>query len=187
MSFEHYSMFSIPLFKLRVDPWEQKKSLILDLIDGANYTTDHGPYHTDYDYRQMEMTEEDDRYNSYSYPIWDILFDDVNNLFSNLGINLNKSNVPNMWSQKYYRCSHHPTHNHGHTGYSCVLYLKFNPEVHKPTRFYSPFNNFFTGSMLWHDPDVREGDMIVFPACIAHESQTQETDEERMILSFNIA
>jgi len=186
-------MFSVPLYKTSIT--RKKKNQILNAIDKSNtdYKLD-GNYLTDFDLdtwaeRQNGNASLKPNNNNipYSHEVWNLLFDDVNALFNQIGINLTKSIVPLMWSQKYYAGNLHSVHNHGACGYSCILYLKFNPKVHKATRFYAPFNHFFTGDLLHFDPQVEEGDLIIFPSTIAHESQTQISSEERMILSFNIA
>ena len=40
--------------------------------------------------------------------------------------------------------------------------------------------------MLEYQPEVLEGDMIWFPSMLPHTSQLQESEEERVILSFNL-
>jgi uncharacterized protein YjlB len=35
-------------------------------------------------------------------------------------------------------------------------------------------------------PDVQEGDIILFPAAIGHESQPNASNDQRTIMSFNI-
>ena len=193
MPIEHFPMFLVPFFKTSITPWENKKKKILDAIDGSklhrkiNTETHLSDYCNDDSFsRNTKPQESKFRKNTYSQEVWNILFDDVNNLFNQINIELNKDNPPGMWSQKYYKGDYHSLHNHGHTGYSLILYLKFNPKVHKATKFYGPFHHFFTGDLLEYVPSVKEGDIIMFPSAISHESQVQESSEERMILSFNI-
>jgi hypothetical protein len=183
-------MFSVPLLKTRIT--RRKRKQILNAIDKSNteYKLDSS-YFTDFDvdiWAERQNGNASLKFNNtpYSHEVWDLLFNDVNALFDQMGMKLKKSTTPVMWSQKYYAGNLHSVHNHGACGYSCILYLKFNPKVHKATRFYAPFNHFLTGDLLSFDPQVEEGDLIMFPSTIAHESQTQDSSEERMILSFNI-
>tara|TARA_Y100000361_G_scaffold42641_1_gene36720 strand:+ start:211 stop:789 length:579 start_codon:yes stop_codon:yes gene_type:complete len=183
-------MFSIPLLKTRIT--RRKRKQILNAIDKSNtdYKLD-GSYFTDFDIDTWAKRQNGDASlksndTPYCHEVWNLLFNDVSALFDQMGMKLKKSTTPVMWSQKYYAGNLHGIHNHGAYGYSCILYLKFNPKVHKATRFYSPFNHFLTGDLLCFDPQVEEGDLIMFPSTIAHESQTQDSSEERMILSFNI-
>jgi hypothetical protein len=171
-------MFRVPVYKVSVTPWDEIKTKILSHLQDSEYrvvdnlTTDYkGPYPHD---------------KEYDAPVYDILKPFINDITTQIGVKPPKE-PPNMWSQKYYTGSEHTVHNHGNRGYSFILYLKFNPLVHKATRFYAPFDNFFTGEMLtWVPPDIQEGDLIAFPSAIKHTSQYQTSDEERMILSFNL-
>tara|TARA_B100001094_G_scaffold178746_1_gene172903 strand:+ start:811 stop:1443 length:633 start_codon:yes stop_codon:yes gene_type:complete len=96
--------------------------------------------------------------------------------------------ITEMWYEKSQKGDQHALHNHGGQGYSAVLYLKYNPEVHKPTLFYSQFHDTMKGDIVtWEPPDVEEGDLIIFPSVLAHEARPNESDEERIVVSFNIA
>lgn len=171
-------MFRVPVYKVSVTPWDEIKTKILSHLQDSKYrvvdsiTTDYeGPYpHS----------------NGYDAPVYDILKPFISDISTEIGVKPPEE-PPNMWSQKYYNGSEHTVHNHGNRGYSFILYLKFNSMVHKATRFYAPFDHFFTGEMLtWVPPDIQEGDLIAFPSAIKHTSQYQTSDEERMILSFNL-
>ena len=185
MSFEKQNMFSVPIYKIGIDSWREKKKQILNFVGNADYRVEN-KLHTDY--RKKDNTNKPQT--EYSYPIWELLKPYLKTLSNELGFDPTSCPVPNMWSQKYYSGSNHKVHNHGPFGYSFILYLKFNPEVHKPTRFMTPLNipfkNSFNGADLWYNPSIKEGDLVCFPSMILHESQIQETDEERMILSFNL-
>ena len=183
MNIEQCNMFSVPLFKVKMEQWNILKESIISIIGDSGYFLDYGNHQTDYSYDHREIHSKP--CNSYSAPIWDLIRPQVSKVFEDLGLPLSSDFIPSMWSQKYHKGSHHTIHHHGAKGYSCVLYVKFNPEVHQGTRFLAPFNNFMTGDSLWHCPKVEEGDIIIFPSSILHESPNQLVDEERMILSFN--
>ena len=172
-------MFYVPIFKLPITPWDKVKSEILSHLDDNYYHEDEMGFKTDFDnpfyYR-----------NHYNTPIYEVLKPYIAQITKPcLGMDV-PPGAPNMWSQKYYTGSEHPVHNHSNRGFSFILYLKFNPEVHRATQFFAPFDHFFTGEMLSFVPDVQEGDLIAFPSVIRHTSQCQITDEERMILAFNL-
>ena len=167
-------MFHVPIFTTKITPWDEIKQQILSHVEESDYHTDDLGFKTDY-YR-----------NNYNAPVYEILKPFINQITKDhLGIPA-PTFPPNMWTQKYYSGSEHTIHNHGNRGYSFILYLKFDPEVHKATRFFSPFDHFFTGEMLSYTPPVNEGDLIAFPSVIKHTSQQQMTDKERMVLAFNM-
>lgn len=80
----------------------------------------------------------------------------------------------------------HGVHNHGHSGWSAVLYVEFDPEYHTATKFYSPFNNPWSGRLQTFIPPVNEGDLVIFPATISHEALPNESERLRTIISFNL-
>ena len=171
------SMFEIPIIKMGIEPWDEIKPQLLNLYDTNFRQSEYDKYHTNFT-RDKNL--------EYSKPIWDILEEYVNYLITTFLDREPYDRVPNIWAQKYPKGSLHPLHNHGNRGYSCILYLNFDSKIHKPTLFYAPFNHFFTGELLYFEPEVSEGDLIMFPSCIAHTSQLQEDDSERMIISFNL-
>ena len=175
-------MFLLPMIILSISDWETKKSKIFSWLNDVDYTNEHGPYYTDFD--QQIQYDFNHQPNDYSYKVWKLLYDDIMLLGDQ--IDYGPDDAPSMWTQVYYRGQEHEVHNHGAIGWSCILFLKFNSEVHKPTKFYAPFNNFNTGAMLTYEPTVKEGDMIWFPSLLPHTSQLQESEEERVILSFNL-
>ena len=173
MLVESHSMFSVPLFKSKVTPWDEIKPLIVDIIGDTMLTDERGLRNDFYN-------------NSYNAELWKLLRPFVSEITEQCMDLPTPVQPPNMWSQKYTSGVEHPTHNHGNRGYSFILYLKFNPEVHKATKFISPFDGFFYGDLLSYVPQIEEGDLIGFPSVIKHSSQIQTSDEERQIVSFNL-
>ena len=176
------SMFSVPIIRTQIKPWETIKEQILDIVERSEFKLDcyDGGFQTDY-YNDDNTVGSD-----YHDEVYEILKPYITSITQQC-FNYSSPEKPStMWSQKYTSNTEHTVHNHGNRGFSFILYLKFNPEVHKPTRFLSPFGDFFTGSVNHFDPQVQEGDLIAFPSNILHTSQRQNTDEERMILSFNL-
>ena len=91
-----------------------------------------------------------------------------------------------MWYQKYYKNVEHKVHCHGNSGWSAVIYVEFDPEVHHSTMFYSPFRKPWNGNIETFQPPISEGDMIIFPSSILHEAPMNRSDKRRTIISFNI-
>ena len=102
-----------------------------------------------------------------------------------ISIENKKVGLNDMWCQTSYRGQKHNLHNHGYVGWSGVLYVKFDPQVHSATSFLSPFPNPYDGGLSYNVPNVEEGDLIVFPSTIAHESLENKSDKPRTIISFN--
>ena len=173
MPVDSHFMFSVPLLKTKVTPWNEIKPLIVDIIGDTMFTDDRG-LRTDF-YN-----------NSYNTELWEVLRPFVSEITEQCMGLPTPDQPPNMWSQKYSSGVEHSLHNHGNRGYSFILYIKYNPQVHRATKFISPFDSFFNGDMLCFEPQIEEGDLIAFPSVVKHSSQIQTSDEERQIVSFNL-
>ena len=93
----------------------------------------------------------------------------------------------NMWWQCYQKNEGHRPHAHGEADFGSTLFLNFLPGIHSPTRFYAPFNNYLTGNVLeFEKKDIKEGDIIFFPASIIHESPINKSVEPKKIIAMNL-
>jgi len=171
-------IFSVPLFHYEVRDWEDKKKKLKDLYNRVSVNKDLS-YTVLTDYFRENKEE-----NHYWEEIVDILKEDLG-LFSQ---ETNMSYGPNgHWFELSKKGMHHEIHNHGAVGYSCVLYIDYDEDEHTPTKFLSPFNNFFVGCQLVHTPSkIKSGSIIFFPSVIHHYTSPNTSDKERLILSFNL-
>tara|TARA_B100000575_G_C22729867_1_gene437766 strand:+ start:77 stop:604 length:528 start_codon:yes stop_codon:yes gene_type:complete len=166
-------MFKIPIYTYKVENWIHKKSLLLDICYDANFYLDEKTnVYTDYG-------KNDD----YKFNVSNILESDISRFHDD--IELNSVYVTDLWFQKYNLNQFHTIHNHGALGYSSILFLKYDKNVHKPTRFVSPFMN-AKGETDTYVPDVDEGTIIFFPSMVNHYTIPNQTRKTRIILSFNI-
>ena len=69
---------------------------------------------------------------------------------------------------------------------SCVLYVDFDVNEHRPTKFYAPFTNPYMGVIETVSPPVEEGNLIAFPSTLLHECPPCESSKPRTVFSFNI-
>jgi hypothetical protein len=96
--------------------------------------------------------------------------------------------VTSAWFEKLNGNQLHGAHNHGSIGFSCVLYVDFNPELHKPTSFISPYGDVIGGVTQMYSPkEVISGDIVFFPSFLNHYAPKNSSDEERIIFSCNFA
>ena len=111
--------------------------------------------------------------------------------------------VEQMWFNAYGAKQSQEVHCHTGPSFSGIYYLQFDPEVHKATTFMNPIrwgeskrHNRFWSPDLWnsnslyhhyHEPQVTEGDMIVFPSEMDHYVQPFfNSSTLRVTCSFNI-
>jgi uncharacterized protein (TIGR02466 family) len=111
-----------------------------------------------------------------------------------------------VWFQIQNGAAFHDVHTHGNCSWSGVYYLQIDPPDTRAkhaqwgahngvTRFYSPMfpllggahmdmgNAFMQNATL--DVNPQEGELVLFPAFLAHKAMPYEGERERIILSFN--
>ena len=184
---EFIEMFSVPLYKFSVPNWEEEKKLILEALPEEKVYLD---ICTDFFENNTER-----KLPSYADVVLDILHPAIKTLQDTLirepnGNQLTQGGwfgLDNMWYQTEYKGQNHELHNHGTIGWSSVLYVNYNPKVHSATKFLSPFGyGAGTGGLVQrYQPDVKEGDFIIFDSNIMHEALPNESDEKRTIISLN--
>lgn len=173
-----HSMFSVPIIHYEIKNWAENKKRILDalppLTEDMMETGDQ--VYTDFfiNYEGEEMP-----------PYADTIIDVIKPYLADFS-DQRRIAFTDMWFQSAYKGMKHGIHNHGHSGWSSVIYVEFDPRVHTATHFYSPFNNPWSGRLEVFSPPVKEGDMIIFPATIAHEALPNESDKKRTIVSYNL-
>ena len=165
-------MFSIPLTRYKCSWWKQKRETLLRLLDEQELC--QGDEQVLSDYRSSEK---------YIDTISDILSDELSWFAHDYKCN---PLIVRAWYERALPYMYHPTHNHGHGGYSAVLYIEYNPKYHRPTNFIAPFDHFITGEQLVYEPDVEEGHLILFPSFLHHYTHPHQSMERRTVLSFNL-
>lgn len=83
--------------------------------------------------------------------------------------------IDNVWFQQYKKNEYHAWHTHAQCNFSNVYYLENN----HPTEFYNLVTKFSL------NVNVKEGDLLMFPAYIPHRSQPNNTDKRKTVIVFN--
>lgn len=176
-------LFSVPLFHYKVEDWENKKKILMEIYkdrvnnnaitctNKKNSTDVETDYHANYD-NGIDYSEE----------ITDIFEAELVD-FSN-AINLQIS-VNSTWFEKTSKYKHHTCHNHGPMGYSAVCFIQFDPKHHTPTVFMNPITAAVNPCSSM-PPGIREGSLLFFPSYLLHYTNSNESDMDRIILSFNL-
>tara|TARA_B100001996_G_C18663407_1_gene593955 strand:+ start:1501 stop:2157 length:657 start_codon:yes stop_codon:yes gene_type:complete len=173
------TMFSVPIIYYPIKDWSVNKKRILDALpDEEGLLEPDGSLYTDF---FEEREDKEDKLPSYAEVVIDIIKPYLADF-----TNKRRVEFTDMWFQTSYRDQTHGIHNHGHSGWSCVMYIEYDPKYHKPTTFYSPFNNPWSGRLQVFEPPVVEGDLIIFPSTVAHEGPRNTSDVKRTVISFNI-
>lgn len=170
------NLFPLPLFHVRISDWVNVKPKIEKLISDNTFSK-NGP--------ENILTDFYSNKNIYNNSVEEIFKKELNQLYKRIGA-LNYK-VKSSWIEVSKNGMHHDIHNHGMLGISSVCYVKYNHRVHTPTQFICPFNNFRNGLIIREEfKNIREGSLIFFPSFINHFTNPNTSDEERIILSFNV-
>ena len=177
------AMFSIPLFRFEQADWKDKKSRILRALPKLtdNHVSLDKDSNTDY-----YLNNTGKSLPAYTSTVMECLSDSMDE-FCAAGFPADPE-VTAMWFETSYKSNYHGAHNHGSLGFSAVLFVEFAPEVHTPTRFIAPFQNFYAGGLIDYWPkNVTEGTLLIFPSVILHDIQPNQSDKARTVIAFNIA
>jgi len=176
-----YSMFSVPIIHYPIANWAENKKKILDALPEENKEhqdpQDNGLF-TDFFVNSAAECEE-------MPPYAETIISVIKPYLAEF-TDQRRVEFSDMWYQKYYKGVSHGVHNHGHSGWSSVIYVEFDPDVHQATTFYSPFRNPWNGNLELFHPPVNEGDMVIFPATVMHEAAPNKSDKRRTIVSYNL-
>ena len=169
-------IFAIKFVHIKVTNWnEKKKSILKNMGEVIHEDIPRGEFlETNF----AEYSKEGDKMN-----VTSILEEELSEFMIQTG---GIVSVDGSWIERSTKGMHHNIHNHGATGYSAACYVCYNSNIHSPTQFVSPFNNPITGEVIHYEPDVEEGDLILFPSFIHHYTTPNQSDTERVVLSFNL-
>ena len=172
-----HSLFSIPIAHYEIENWRTNKERIMNALPqfGQEHIDSNLEQYTDFFHQDEQLLP------AYADTVIAIIEPYLAEFTERRRIEFT-----DMWCQTSYKGQKHGLHNHGHSGWSAVIYVDFDPQVHTATQFISPFNNPWSGRLQTFQPPVKEGDMVIFPATVAHEALPNESDKPRTIVSFNL-
>ena len=173
------AMFSVPIVHYPIENWSENKKKILDALppeDDSQLEPNGSGLYTDF-FINGKVKE----FPSYFHTVVDVIKPYLKSFMDG-----NPVEFVEMWYQKYYNLVEHKTHCHGFTGWSSIIYVEFDPKVHQSTRFFSPFRQPWDCDIEVFQPEVKEGDMILFPSSLLHEAPVNRTNTRRTIISYNI-
>ncbi len=109
---------------------------------------------------------------------------------SEMGLSCKPYKITSSWMSLFRKNNYGHIHNHGYVDVSGVYYFKTNEDDGK-IFFLCPTPS-MESSFLYQDLAVRwehkpiVGKLLLFPGWLSHGIQTNETDDDRISLSFNI-
>lgn len=170
-------LFHVPIYRYEVNEWDRKKKDLLSKLDPKTFS-----------YYNLNSFQSDRRVqkNSYNIDIQNI-FDEELSQFKH-ECKLEYLHVKDSWTLKYNKQGEsHCPHNHGSTGFSAILYLEFDPEVHEPVKFVGPWNNPVRDTtQLATISNPREGEIYIWPSVLIHYVDAMKTNKTRMVTSWDM-
>jgi len=91
-----------------------------------------------------------------------------------------KFTIHELWFQQYLQNNSHTWHNHSGCQFTCIYYLELS-ELAPPTQFINPIDKTI------FQINVIEGDILIMPSVIVHQSPVVSTDCRKTIISFNMS
>ncbi len=158
----------------KVDDFQNHKTILLNLIEKIPQThikqKGLDVEHTDWDITPNMKREYVDYF--------------LKNIFKNYAeeickkFNCGNLSLLNIWFQVYGKNGHHSHHRHSDAHFTNVFFLQL-PNKNLTTKIYNLKNELI-------DVKVEEGSILTFPAYLKHESSANESDEKKIVLSYNI-
>jgi hypothetical protein len=178
-------MFSTPLMHLKVEDWEEKKKALLEMYEKRK--SDKSKFKVATGSKTSLDVETDYHHNydtgyAYDEDIMEIFQSELEALADTFECSVE---VCTTWFEKASTTKFHQVHNHGCQGFSAVCFIQFDPKHHTPTVFMNPnLADVETCNIV--PPGIREGSLIFFPSYVLHYTAPNQSDVDRIILSFNV-
>jgi len=193
------------IYKFHIDPNLYNKQSIIDIVE-KNYQKNS--YRNKFDSNSdLHHSYADFDNDDYDKPVLDKLTDVYNNTFTEFTKQLKfkrfEYSLDNIVATK--GSQYMAPHNHLPVAdYSCIHYIKFNKDVHKPTTFRNP--SMFAKSLHHIKPKFKprinevdfsifsekhfvlttEDDMIIIPSYLEHQVDKSYNDEMRITIVSNL-
>ncbi|AOV60184.1 hypothetical protein S820908_037 [Synechococcus phage S-CAM9] len=179
-----HPMFSTPILHVKIDNWIEKKRALLKLFDthekNCSLWEETDVFGVETDFHRNLNKNNKNRCN-YNAEVADILFDELEFASEAFGIGVV---IGAAWFEKSKKGTHHGAHHHGPIGLSAVCFIEYDKNHHTPTIFMNP--NCSSVKEYFTPPHVSEGSLIIFPSNIVHYTTPNISDENRIVLAFNM-
>ncbi len=190
-----YKLFPSPIFHLKVKNYkevnDELKSYILDLKTKDNKgqkKSNYGGWHSPF------FNQEDKPLQKFIEIVKNFLKEIIVNEMG-WEYNAEKVHIAVMWSIINKKNSFNIQHNHPNSFLSAAYYIQtsensgsinfFDPKEQKNIR-YPKIKNFTELSAAVTSLEPKEGDLLIFPSYLYHSVSENLSDNDRIIISFNV-
>lgn len=104
---------------------------------------------------------------------------------------MNHSEVTQSWFNKHLQGGHTLEHNHSFVTFVASCYISCPPdsgniEFKDPLEYHKQAWPLVPEKSLWKEVPVVTNDVLIFPGFLKHRVQLNKTDQERIVMTFNI-
>ena len=171
----HQPIFEFPSFQYEVDDWEFKKKGLLNRINKGKFI------------RTELQTFETDRQTagkSYVHYMQEVLKSYFDEFCHEARVTCS---LTDAWCVKYGKGDNQIIHNHRGWGFSGILYVEFDPQVHTPTCFMAPWQDPRTDTTLLAYPqNVKEGTLVIATSFTHHFVHPNKSRKPRIVIAFDL-
>lgn len=101
------------------------------------------------------------------------------------------SEVTQSWCNKHFRGGKTLEHTHSYTTFVAACYIKCpngsgNIEFKDPLEYHKSGWPIIPELSLYREVPVQTNDVVIFPGWLKHRVQPSQSDEERVVMTFNI-
>ena len=168
-------LFEFPSYQYELSDWEFKKKGLLSRIKKQKFIR-----------TELQTFETDRQTNNKAYVryLQDFLRPELFEFCKEAQVTCTMTDA---WCVRYERGDHQTIHNHRGWGFSGIIYVEFDPEVHSPTTFVAPWQEPRTDTTSLSMPkDVKEGTMFIAPSSCLHYVSPNNTRKRRTVISFDL-
>ena len=169
-------LFEFPSYKYKVANWESRKKEMTDLISKQTFTKSPLSY-----FKTNRIPGKKDK--EYTNSIAEFLTPVISEFCQEEKVSCSMTDA---WCVKYGKGDLQSIHNHRGWGFSGILYVEFDPNVHSPTCFMAPWNDPRNDTTLLMLPKVEEGTVLITPSFLHHFVYPNEVSKPRVVISFDL-
>mgnify|MGYP003112255702 FL=1 len=167
-------LFEYPSFQYEVDDWEFKKKGLLNRISKQKFI------------RTPLQTFETDRQTSgktYVNYLTEFLRPQLDEFCKEADATCSMTDA---WCVRYHKGDHQTIHNHRGWGFSGILYVEFDPQLHRPACFMAPWQDPRNDTTYLSFPSVKEGSLFIAPSFTHHYVHPVDVRKPRTVISFDL-
>jgi hypothetical protein len=167
-------MADLPILSIHFERHEEVKDRLLKLIsEQQSSPSDDGDRISNTDWYVDVCGQRE-----YWDFLWKYIGPEIDHIYKNV-IGYDKWELNNYWFQQYKQNDTHGWHWHHKVFYNNVYYVEL-PEGSPGTELQVPI----TGEII--RPNVKEGDILIFPALMLHQSPPNQSEERKTVVAFNV-